>query len=107
MFRKKKNKKYYFKNTRDFHRILIEKSIENKDNTKSMNCWLRFKNFFPRRKADKRAYSYSCYKQKKLGEIIDFISNSGAMFDSITDKISEIRVVEAFQSLCSTYVSLS
>ena len=106
MFKRKKNRKISFRNAQEFHRILIEKSLEDMGRQEGgSNCWLRFKNYFPRRKGDGKLDTYSCYKLKNLEMIRDFISNSGNLFNSITTKLSEIKVLESFQSLTSTYVS--
>lgn len=100
---KKRNKrKIYFKNSQDFQMILIKTALEDWKSIPS--CWLRFKNYFPRRKGDKKMENYSCFRMKSIDEVTEFITNSGDMFERINEKLSEIRVKEAFESLCANYV---
>lgn len=105
-FKKKKKKKIFFKDADEFIRILAEQAQKDLNCEKDTNCWLRFKNYFPRRKGEKNMNQYSTFGKGTLKQVGEFIENSQKMYETIVERISEIKVVDGMQSLASTYVNL-
>ena len=48
---KNKRKKTYFRDSDEFVELLMQQAIE-EDPKVDLNCWLKFKNYFPRRKGE-------------------------------------------------------
>lgn len=80
---------------------LVENNIDFK------NGWIKFKNHYPVRKnkeiSEKALAGYSNYR--KTLDVNIFLKNSSTIFESIKAKSSSLNILEALQSLISSFVS--